>query len=395
MTNLVKYSNPQIKIGEYIQVLTGPVNYITPPVGSNFIPVGAHNKADYPELFEKIGYQEGSVYTTRTSVTGSPNPAQPWQSSTYGNGRYLVVCPDYFDGLFNNDAVLRTSTDGISWSQYSFVSSYLGYGNGLYIAVVGTNIYTSPTATSFVSWTTRTSGTSSALYAVAYGNGIYLTGGASGVLRSSTDSITWTGVTSGTTSTIRCLIYGNGLFVFGTDGGGISTSTDGTTWIARTSGTTTTISALTYGNGLYLAGASNAGILRSSTDGITWSTITTGTTTAAIDALTYGNGVYVLASDDGFISISSNGTFWTRRLLSSVLAISSTSRTLTYGNGIYVLTNGFAVGTSTTSVDVEFSTLYNPNTQFYVPSVAPLGALTSNTSTFATSVQNIYYIRAK
>ncbi len=40
------------------------------------------------------------------------------------------------------------------------------------------------------------------IYALVYGNGLYVVGGASGVLATSTDAITWTARTSGTTSTI-------------------------------------------------------------------------------------------------------------------------------------------------------------------------------------------------
>ena len=111
---------------------------------------------------------------------------------------------------------------------------------------------------------------------IAYGNGVYVYAGNSGGVATSTDAITWTARTSGTTSAYNALIYST-FFVAVGFGGSISTTTNGITWTARTSGTTTIIRSITYGNGIYIYGASS-GVLATSTDAITWTARTSGTT---------------------------------------------------------------------------------------------------------------------
>ena len=105
-------------------------------------------------------------------------------------------------------------------------------------------------------WASRTSGFgSSEIYAITYGDGLYVAGGSSGKLTTSPDGITWTTRTSGFgTTVIRGVTYGDGLYVAVGDSGTLTTSTDGTTWTSRTSGFgTTIIRGVTYGDGLYLA----------------------------------------------------------------------------------------------------------------------------------------------
>ena len=97
---------------------------------------------------------------------------------------------------------------------------------------------------------------------------------------------------------IRTICYGNGLFVYGGDSGVVETSTDGITWDTRTSGTTSTIYALTYGNGLFVYGSYGGpnAYIGTSTDGITWQTNKIGVSTnlsTQVSTITYGNGLFV------------------------------------------------------------------------------------------------------
>src|SRR5690606_39138534 len=103
-----------------------------------------------------------------------------------------------------------------------------------------------------ISFEALTSGTSSHIGAITYGDGKFLLGGAGGFLRTSTDKgDSWQAQTSGTTSTINALIYSEDdeIFVMGTNSGGIRTSTDGITWTNRTSGTLNNIHCLLYAEG--------------------------------------------------------------------------------------------------------------------------------------------------
>ena len=71
-------------------------------------------------------------------------------------------------------------------------------------------ILTSPDG---VSWTTRTSGTSSGLNGVAYGNGTFVAVGYNCAILTSPDGVAWTTRISGTCSGLNGVTYGNNTFV--------------------------------------------------------------------------------------------------------------------------------------------------------------------------------------
>lgn len=384
MTNLVKYASPQILIGDYIQGIIGQSGYYTASVDSNFIPPGTYNQADYPELFAVMGFREGSAYTPRNLNNGTSTLIA---GLTEGNGLY--VCVGYGGSI-------SSSTDGITWTtRTSGTASALysvAYGNGLFLTgASGGGILTSTDA---ITWTSRTSGTTSAFFATEYGNGLYIAAGNAGVLVTSTDGITWTSRTAGT-ATFRALTYGNGLYVAGGDSGTIRSSTDGITWTSRTSGSTSQIWSLTYGNGLYLYTTLGGG-LHTSTDGITWTQRTAPTITDYVTS-TYGNGRFVAGGGGTTPALiqSNNGTSWSN--VTVVISTATSIAALAYGNGLFLygLSSSNALGTSTTSVQIEYSANYNTATQFVVPSLTTIGALTPETSTLSSSVQSTHYVRAK
>jgi hypothetical protein len=79
-------------------------------------------------------------------------------------------------------------------------------------------------------WTTLNSNFGNTLIvSIAYGNGLWVAGGQSGQLRTSTDAITWTSRTSNFgSSTINSVAYGNGLWAIGGALGQIGTSSNST-----------------------------------------------------------------------------------------------------------------------------------------------------------------------
>jgi len=142
---------------------------------------------------------------------------------------------------------------------------------------------------------------------------------------------TWTEVTSGTTDYILGLTFGNGVYVLGTTNGVIRTSTNGTTWTSRTS-SLTDIQAVAFGDGLYLAAGDDGGLL-TSTDATTWTSRTSGFGTDNIQALTYGDGLYLAAGSQGNLSTSTDGTTWTSRTSGFG---TDTINALTYGDNLYI-----------------------------------------------------------
>ena len=95
-------------------------------------------------------------------------------------------------------------------------------------------------------WTKRTSGTSTFLSGITYGNGLFVTVGWKGTILTSPDGNSWTKSDSGTSEPLRGVTYVNGLFVTVGLEGTIHTSSDGNSWTKRTSGTSKYLRGVTY-----------------------------------------------------------------------------------------------------------------------------------------------------
>jgi len=176
------------------------------------------------------------------------------------------------------------SRDGTNWVEqqdgiagYHYLSG-VSFGTGLFVAVgsdlvSGVHLITSPDG---MTWTPRSPGTDAPLNSVAYGNGIFVAGGAvagrclagaCNVAMTSADGITWTPLSIGGGFRIS---FGNGTFVAlarnGNDGGvGIVSSTDGVTWTHRYSPYGYRLEGVTFGNDSFIAVGSSGTILQSGT----------------------------------------------------------------------------------------------------------------------------------
>lgn len=193
---------------------------------------------------------------------------------------------------------------------------------------------------------------SSAVLAVAFGNGLYVAGGGGNIIATSPDGVTWTSRTNpfagASGAGITALTYGNGLFVAGsgtnvTGLGLIATSPDGITWTLRTvPGSTFAISGLAYGNGLFVAtGWNGSNSIITSPDGITWTLRTSSFASSDnIRGVTFGGGLFVAVGPS--IGVSPDGINWTKTLTSTGVPLYG----VTYGPGAYGNNLYVAVGTS-------------------------------------------------
>ena len=116
----------------------------------------------------------GSAWTIQTSNTTSDLLGVTYGTdSSTSTGRYVAV---------GASGTIITSTDGSTWTVETALSGNLNAVHyGSQFMLVGGNgiVYTSTTGQSD-SWTARSSGSSSDLYAVTYGSGAYVTVGTSG-----------------------------------------------------------------------------------------------------------------------------------------------------------------------------------------------------------------------
>lgn len=120
-------------------------------------------------------------------------------------------------------------------------------------------------------WTSRTSGTAVDLYDIATGGtgGVVVVGdydGAHPIIRTSNDGITWTTRTNTATTAMYRVAYGNGVFVTVGNGQVLVSADQGVTWTKYT--VAGFHEGVLFGGGIFLAWAGNA--VKTSTDGVTW-----------------------------------------------------------------------------------------------------------------------------
>ena len=190
-------------------------------------------------------------------------------------------------------------------------------------------------------WTERTSGTSNAINAVAYGSGLWVAVGDSGTILTSPDGVTWTARVSGTTNPLRDVIFAQGKFVACANVGFLE-STDGITWSAVPFTGTYTTYRIAYANNTWAVLAANSGnAVWTSEDFETWTVrllpVGVGENFICKD-IVFGNGVWVVVGSDdynvGRIYTSANLTDWS--LTSNGLLSTTAHYSVGFGDGEFV-----------------------------------------------------------
>jgi hypothetical protein len=173
------------------------------------------------------------------------------------------------------------------------------------------------------SYTVFTGSNSNFIRDIAYGNGVYVVVGAQNVYTSkiyySTNLSSWTEASHPSLiHGYQRVCFGNGVFVAaGNNNGGtgnyVAYSTDGITWNSTSVPNHATF--LSFVNGQFVVFGSNMNTIYTSTNGSTWSTITTGLGTYPTRCdMVYGAGVYVAMRDEGpygRVVYSTNLSSWT------------------------------------------------------------------------------------
>jgi hypothetical protein len=222
-----------------------------------------YTSTDINDIFYGAGYfyyrlsggRNGHGYSSDGIDWTPGNRAIERNNFLYDGNNYIFSGP-----ILTNLQSILSSTDLNNWTNNKvsarfFTTKYL---NNTYIGAGQNGLLF--TSTNAVTWTARTSNTTSQIYDIAYGEGIYLYVGqgsvSSGMLGTSTDAITWTARTLGTTTrSINSVIYTPAFkqFLYGGDNGEIGTSEDGILWTARTYGSTNVIYDVNYLGNLYFA----------------------------------------------------------------------------------------------------------------------------------------------
>jgi hypothetical protein len=286
------------------------------------------------DSLNSVGYKSNTWVAVGSSIVTATN-VSVWNTTftftTYTNTLYGVngVTTTGFNGFIAvgagqeatgsgviNCNVIVTSLDGLTWTRLGYVSLKGFYGvssNGTVAVAVGEDgvIYNSQNGSDWYginestilsvnsvsdtlivdstigvnvndvirfnnSFSSITTGTSYYIVAIPTSNQIQIStslGGPVLTLTAGTPSDNTYYFTYPTTDTLYDISYAGGVFVTVGDNGLIRTSSDGITWTTRTSGTTRDLRGITYNSGIWIVVGLNNTILKSTDNGITWTDV--------------------------------------------------------------------------------------------------------------------------
>ena len=313
---------------------------------------------------EKVLYSTDGV--TWTGVTVEDNY---WSNVQFLNGLFVATA----SGGTNNDRIM-TSPDGINWTAYTVPDNNwfgLTFGEGVYVVVSDSPTGTDNllTSTDAVTWTPQTVA-NNVWSSVAYGNGIFIALASGGTYRTMTspDGINWTqNTTLWPDHDYSDIAFGNGIFVaLVSNQNYVRTTTDGVNWTSRTIPQSSDWNDITFANGLFVAVSyDGTNRIMTSPDGINWTTLAA-PADANYTGVVYGDGEFAFVSDNMPAVIRSGGcgTGQNTCSLGSYTLVTAPQmndwRAIAYGKGLFVA--GAATGTSRlmTSPDGVNWTLQTP-----------------------------------
>jgi photosystem II stability/assembly factor-like uncharacterized protein len=349
-------------------ITTGTVNKITaadtaPSVTStsNFMATGGGGLAVAPNLTDVYAISGNAVWRSTDSGTTF---AQVATKPGKGGLRAIQATANNAIYAVGNDGTVMYSTDGTTWSTVSMpTTNQLNYVSGtgatVYIAASGGKVFSTTTATTFVSnvaggkedWRDVTAVAPDTAWAV----------GSSGAISKSTDAgATFTPQTSNTAVHLEGVAAASdALHAVAVGKGGLIdyTANGGTTWTVVPSGTTADLWEVTYADATTVVAVGSGGtILRSNDAGATWSTVRTGAGQLyAVDAgndvraiWAGGTGGQLLKSVDGGAtwSAQASGTTAEFQTISAVSPLVAYATTSTTGDEIRVTRDGGTTWTS-------------------------------------------------
>lgn len=284
-----------------------------------------------------MAYGNGHYFAvTESSLGYSSINGSNWVERALGSNHLRTV--HFAQGRFlagGSAGHLRSSSDTTNWTAFgSYVTSFplfkVEYLNGQFIAVGESQ--TVVTSTNGTHWQRRAGqpGIGGPEWrALAYGHGVYVTGGENYSWSTNLEQWTYGGFMDG----MQDVAFGHGVFVAvtaGFNGGKIYTSRHGTNWVLQTN-LFQNFHDVLWADGRFLAVGGSSGEVAVSTNGTNWIRGTANSPT--LKSVTWHDGRYTAVGlwNDWFIS--TNGLNWQQR---AGLADHLGYLAVTSGNGLVV-----------------------------------------------------------
>jgi photosystem II stability/assembly factor-like uncharacterized protein len=331
--------------------------------------------------------ENGSSKTYSVAVTRSAQCGLTWELKNIGvtNNLNQGAWSGSLFSITGSNSVSITSADGESWNivnaggadyygRLHYVSTSPAYN---IIVVYGTGGKISVSNDLGTTWSEKSAGTTSSFNgSSSYGvNRFYLVGYNGTIAFSSDQGNTWTLQNSGVTDNLLSIaityVSGTYYYIIVGDNGTILRSTDGSTWTKISSGGNTQLRNITMpSSSMIIAYGDNGVVLTSADYGLTWTQRTTGSS-ERIHGLSYVSATskYLLAGRNGLLMTSPDAITWTAKNPGTLQSLQQAN----YYLGKYIATayNGVV----STSTDGEsWSTV---NTGVY----ENLGSMVFNSST--------------
>ncbi len=295
----------------------------------------------------------------------------------------LLLLPFLFMGSVHATAV-TSATCGALWKSVNPLTtntlrSVARGGNTLVSVGMYGTILTSNDGTA---WISRSSGVTSNLFAVAWGENQFVAVGytqrlgvTSGTILTSPDGVTWANRALETRSefnhSFNDVTWGNNQFVAVALDGTILTSNDGITWTTQSSGTTDSLWGVTWGNSRFVAVGGSSSIL-TSTDGVTWAWHSTNASGGTLFDVAWGDNRFVAVGSTGTILTSPDGLVWSPQTMNIPLSINASLYGVAWLSDQFISVgyDGTSNGVVLTSTDGITWTVRSPGTARVLNGVA-------------------------